>query len=290
MTQSLPRSHPIVESTAKSVQLVAERSFLDQPRRVAIAGDWHADTRRAVSAIEHAAKRNADVLVHLGDFGYDFTDEYLDALDDALRRWRLVLGFVDGNHENFDRLFTWSIAGDGLRYLRERIVHLPRGFRWCWGQTTCLALGGAYSIDHLLRTPGRSWWQQESITAQQAREASAPGLADVMFCHDCPAGITVPGAAFDRFKCPAPELQRSAQHQALLRSVVDVVCPVRLWHGHFHHRYQGVLHGDDYRTVVDGLGKNGDPIDNNMVVLNMAAIGFHRLSTRCFEAQAPSSA
>jgi Calcineurin-like phosphoesterase len=290
MTTSPRRSPPIAEPTEKSLQLVAARSFLDPPKRVAIAGDWHADTRYAVSAIEHAGKRDADVLVHLGDFGYDFTDEYLDALDDALRRCGLVLGFVDGNHENFDRLFTWSIASDGLRYLRERIVHLPRGFRWRWGQTTCLALGGAYSIDRFLRTPGRSWWPQESITPQQAREAGASGLADVMFCHDCPAGITVPGAAFDRFRCPAPELRRSAEHQALLRSVVDIVCPVRLWHGHFHHRYQAVLHGDDYRTVVDGLGKNGDPIDNNMVVLNLAGLGFHRLSSRCFVAQTPSSA
>ena len=286
MTKSLP----IVESTDKSLELVAARSFLDPPARIAIAGDWHADTGYAVSAIEHAAKRAADVLVHLGDFGYDFTDEYLDALEDALARHGLVLGFVDGNHENFDRLFTWSIASDGLRYLRDRIVHVPRGFRWHWGQTTCLALGGAYSIDHFMRTPGRSWWPQESITPQQARQAAAPGVADVMFCHDCPAGITVPGAAFDRFGCPVPELQRSAEHQELLRSVVDVVRPVRLWHGHFHHRYQAVLHGDGYRTVVDGLGKNVDPIDNNMVVLNLASLGFHRLSSRCFTAQTASSA
>ena len=35
---------PIVESTQKSLQLAAARSFLDPPTRVAIAGDWHADT------------------------------------------------------------------------------------------------------------------------------------------------------------------------------------------------------------------------------------------------------
>jgi Calcineurin-like phosphoesterase len=280
----------IVDSTQKSLQPVAARSFLDPPARVAIAGDWHADARYAVSAIEHARKRDADVLIHLGDFGYNFTDEYLDALEEALRGHGLVLGFVDGNHENFDRLLAWPVASDGLRYLRDRVVHLPRGYRWRWGQTTCLALGGAYSIDHFLRTAGRSWWPQESITVRQARKAAAPGLADVMFCHDCPAGIVVPGAAIDRFRCPAIELERSAEHQALLRAVVDAVRPARLWHGHFHHRYQTVLHGDGYRTVVDGLGKNVDPIDNNMVVLRLASLGSHRLSSRCFVAQTPTSA
>jgi hypothetical protein len=254
------------------------RSFLTTPARIAIAGDWHADTEYSVAAIEHAARRNATTLVHLGDFGYNFTDDYLDALEHALRRSNMVLGFVDGNHENFDRLLADPVATDGLRYLRDRLVHLPRGFRWCWGTTRCLAVGGAYSIDRFLRTPGRSWWPQESITGEQARAIAAGGPADAMFCHDCPTGVVVPGAARDRFFCPAGELQRSEVHRAILRSIVDVARPARLWHGHFHHRYRAVLDGDYYRTVIDGLGKNGDPIDNNMVVVNLADLGFHRFA------------
>jgi Calcineurin-like phosphoesterase len=254
-------------------------TFLDTPPRVAIAGDWHANTDYAVGAISHAAKRNATALVHLGDFGYNFTDAYLDALQRALADAGMVLGFVDGNHENFDTLLAQPVAPDGLRYLRERIVHLPRGLRWRWGATRCVAVGGAYSIDRFLRIPQRSWWPQETITAAQAREIAAAGPADAMFCHDCPAGIEVPGAAFDRYGCPAEELARSAVHRALLRSIVDGVRPARLWHGHFHHRYQALLDGRDYRTIVDGLGKNGDPIDNNMVVVNVADLGWHRLSS-----------
>jgi len=195
-----PRSR--VASFAAPMWRSSARSFLAPPARIAIAGDWHTDTDYGVAAIGHAAKRDATVLLHLGDFGYNFTDTYLAALDDALRRHGLVLGFVDGNHENFDRLLTQPIAADGLRHLRDRVVHLPRGFRWRWGQTRCVAVGGAYSIDRFLRIPGRSWWPQETITAQQACYIAAGGRADVMFCHDCPAGIEVPGAAFDRFFCP----------------------------------------------------------------------------------------
>jgi hypothetical protein len=253
-------------------------SFLAPVGRIAIAGDWHADTNYGVAAIHHAAKRDATVLLHLGDFGYNFTDDYLDALDDALRQVGLVLGFVEGNHENFDWLLAQPVAPDGLRHLRERVCQLPRGFRWQWGPTRCLAVGGAYSIDRFLRTPGKSWWPQETMTAREACHIAAAGRADAMFCHDCPTGIEVPGAAFDRFGCPADELARSEEHRALLRSVVDAVRPARLWHGHFHHRYQSMLHGHGYRTVVDGLGRNGDPIDNNMVVVNLADLGFHRLA------------
>jgi hypothetical protein len=269
---------PLPSPVASPGQLLVH-SVLSPPARIAIAGDWHADTKYGVGVIEHAAKRDATVLVHLGDFGYNFTNSYLDSLDDALCRCRIVLGFVDGNHENFDRLLSWPIDADGLRYLRDHIVHLPRGFRWQWGQTRCLALGGAYSIDRFLRKPGRSWWAQEALTSRQARDAAAAGTADVMFCHDCPAGIKVPGAARDRYGFPATELRRSELYRVRLRSVVDLVRPGRLWHGHFHHRYQSVLFGDGYRTVVDGLGKNGGPIDNNMVVVNLPELGFHRLST-----------
>jgi hypothetical protein len=263
--------------TRRSTAVTA--SFLATPARIAIAGDWHADTDYAVAAIHHASRRNADVLVHLGDFGYNFTDEYLDALDAALAAHDMMLGFVDGNHENFDRLLAVPVADDAMRHLRARVVHLPRGFRWQWGTTRCLAVGGAYSIDRFLRKPHRSWWPQETITGDQAREIAAAGRADAMFCHDCPAGIEVPGSAFDRYGCPPEELARSAVHQALLRSIVDAVRPRRLWHGHFHRRYRALLEGDGYRTTVDGLGKNGNPIDNNMVVVNLADLGWHRLSS-----------
>lgn len=90
-----------------------------------------------------------------------------------------------------------------------------------------------------------------------------------MFCRDCPAGIEVPWAARDRYGFPREELRRSERHRGRLRTVVDAAQPARLWHGHFHHRYQALLDGETYRTVVDGLGRSGDPIDNNMVVVNL---------------------
>lgn len=258
-------------------------AFLVTPSRIAIAGDWHADAQYAVEAIRHAKRRNASVLLHLGDFGYDFTEPYLSALDAALAACGMVLGFVDGNHENFDRLLQWPIADDGLRHLRERIVHLPRGFRWQWGGTRCLAVGGAFSIDRFLRIPHRSWWPQEAITPSQAAPICAAGRCDAMFCHDCPSGVVVPWADRDRYGCPSDELHHSEQHRVLLRTIVDAAQPSRLWHGHFHHRYRASLDGGTYRTVIDGLGRNGDPIDNNMVVVNLADLGWHRLSSHADE-------
>jgi len=254
--------------------------FLAQPARVALAGDWHANTAYAVEAIRHARRRDSDVVIQLGDFGFHFLDSYLDALDSTLADEDLILGFVDGNHEDFDRLLAVPVAADGLRYLRERIVHIPRGFRWDWAGVECLAVGGAYSIDRFLRTPGQTWWPQETLTAEQVGIISASGHADAMFCHDCPSGVENREMARRGYGYPAEALAESDRNRVRLRHIVDAVRPHRLWHGHFHLRYQSVLAGGDYRTVVDGLGRDGEPIDNNLVVVNVADIARNRATSQ----------
>jgi hypothetical protein len=254
---------------------LAGRFLTRTPTRIAIAGDWHANTDHAVEAILHAGRRHADVLVHLGDFGYNFTGAYLDALESALASQDLVLGFVEGNHENFDWLLSQPTAPDGLRPVRERIVHLPRGLRWQWGTVRALAVGGAYSLDQFLRVEHKSWWPQELITGDDVRSIGDAGPADVMFCHDCPAGISVPTMQRRTRGYPDVVVQESERNRVRLRAIVDQVRPRRLWHGHFHHRYQSLLDGGDYRTVVDGLGRDKDPIDNNLVVVNLDDLARH---------------
>ncbi|HEY5858171.1 MAG TPA: metallophosphatase [Aldersonia sp.] len=258
----------------------ATAGFLAPPLRIALAGDWHANTAYAVEAVRHARRRDSDVVIQLGDFGFRFLDTYLDELDAALADDDLILGFVDGNHEDFDRLLAIPVASDGLRYLRERIVHIPRGFRWVWAGIECLAVGGAYSIDRFLRTPGETWWPQETITDDQIRVISAAGSADVMFCHDCPTGVANPVLARRGYGYPPEALAESERNRDRLRHIVDAVRPRRLWHGHFHFRYQSILNGNDYHTVVDGLGRDGDPIDNNMVVVNVEDLARNMATTQ----------
>jgi hypothetical protein len=102
---------------------------LATPARVAFAGDWHANTRWSIAAIAYAADHGADVIVHLGDFGYEFRSAFVSGLDRALTRAGLRLLFVDGNHENFPTLLRYPVSGNGLRQLSGRIWHLPRGYR-----------------------------------------------------------------------------------------------------------------------------------------------------------------
>lgn len=143
--------------------------------KVAFAGDWHGNWIWARHAISYASDQGAETIIHLGDYGYDFTRTFLDSIEAALRRTNLTLQFVDGNHEDFTRLYSWSVGDDGRREISPRVHHLPRGFRWELDGIRFLALGGAFSVDRRRRVLGESWWIEETITNEQIQAASSGG-------------------------------------------------------------------------------------------------------------------
>jgi Calcineurin-like phosphoesterase len=244
------------------------------PRRIAFAGDWHANSRWAVGAVEYAAERGADVIIHVGDFGYDFRAQFLRALDRALAAADMVLMFVDGNHENFPTLLRYPVRENGLRQLGNRVWHLPRGFRWTWGGTTLLALGGAHSVDRPWREPGLSWWREETVTDADIERAIAGGPAEVLVTHDCPAGVEIPDLAETSRIWPVDEIVASDVHRQRLRTVVDAVRPRAIWHGHFHRLYHTVADFGYGPVDVNGLDCDGTTMPRNLVIRDLAQVSY----------------
>lgn len=240
---------------------------LATPARVAFAGDWHANTRWGTAAIQYAAEHGAEVVVHLGDFGYEFRAAFLDGLERALTRTGLRLLFVDGNHEAFPILLRHPVHPNGLRQLTSRVWHLPRGFRWTWGGLRWLALGGAHSVDRPWREPGVSWWREETVSDADLARAIEGGPADVMVSHDCPAGVPIPGLAESAHLWPAEELVASDDHRSRMRRVVDAVRPRAIWHGHFHRQYTTSVELGYGPVTVHGLDCDGSTLDDNVSVV-----------------------
>ena len=235
---------------------------------VAIAGDWHGSTAWAVGVIEEAAAAGADRLLHLGDFGVwpgPAGGRYLDDVDAALDRAGMALWFVDGNHEDHGRLARLPRNPNGYSDVRDRIKHLPRGYRWEWHGRTWLALGGAVSLDRAVRTEGRDWWPEEEIAPWQAEQIASKGRADVMLTHECPARVA--------HSFPSPPswwdlkyLARNDVHRERLQYVVDRVHPSWLFHGHLHRAYDRVTampHGD---VRIVGLDCDGALFGNWMLL------------------------
>lgn len=243
---------------------------LAEPARIAFAGDWHAQTPWAVHAIEHAAQRGADVVVHLGDFGYRFRPAYLRALNAMCAGHKLPLLFVEGNHEDHRWLARRPVGEDGLRHLTGWIWHVPRGFRWTWGGVRFLGLGGAHSVDGMWRRQiGELWQREETVTVEQAEQVAAGGPADVMVMHDCPAGVDIPGL-LPPGTFPEIEIMRADEHRTLLRGVVDQVQPRAIWHGHYHSRYTATPDLGYGPVQVTGLDCDGTTLAANVEVVDLA--------------------
>jgi hypothetical protein len=245
---------------------------LATPARIAFAGDWHANTRWALGAVDHAARQGATVIVHVGDFGYDYEASFVRRLDRALTSAGIQLLFVDGNHENFPVLLRYPVRSHGLRQVAGSIWHLPRGFRWTWGTTTLLALGGAHSVDRPWREPGRSWWSGETITDTDIAVAVSGGPVDVLISHDCPAGVDIPGLEETAHLWPADQIAAAEAHRRRLRTVVDEVRPRAIWHGHFHRRYTAKADLGYGPVVVQGLDCDGTTMARNVVVADLAQL------------------
>ncbi len=242
--------------------------------RVAFAGDWHMNRIWASRAIGRAAEQGAQHIVHAGDFGYTFEQEFLTEVTSQLNVCGLHLWFVDGNHESFPWLGQVALAGDGTRPLSTRIAHLPRGFRWTWGGVRFLAMGGAHSVDRMCRIPGRTWWAEETLTRREQMRAGGGGKADVLVAHDCPAQVVIPG--IDDVDAPswipAEELRRSFEHRRLLDGLCAMTMPAALWHGPYHRRHRTVTPFFYGPVVVNGLDCDESTLDDNVAVVDVAEL------------------
>jgi Icc-related predicted phosphoesterase len=216
------------------------------PSRILGVGDTHGNAKWWLDHVLPLAKRyHAEGIVQVGDFGVrtDWSgNRYLDVVNQALEYNGLWCWFVDGNHENFDALLKLPLRADGLREVRPRILHLPRGHRWMWQGVQFLALGGAVSPGAEKLTEFRTWWSQERITSDEVTISSAGGTCDVLFAHDVPDGVPLE---------PLSDGADSVANRRALRSVVNATEPRLLCHGHVHHAYRALL--ESTGTLVVGL-------------------------------------
>jgi predicted phosphodiesterase len=233
------------------------------PGRLAFCGDWHGNLQWAAGRVQSAATHDVGAIVHAGDFGVwgDAAGvRFLDALSKLCVRNRIPLFITDGNHEDFDFLYSFPVER-GLRRLRPYVFHLPRGTRWVWGGVRFGALGGATSVDKKMRTPGVDWWPQEALTAEDVAAFLAGGEVDVAVCHDRPSGVDTPGVGRDAgLNLWGHEAMNAAQaHSELLASALVPCRPRLLVHGHTHVRYTSEWRYAGGVARVEGLGCDGQP-------------------------------
>lgn len=226
--------------------------------KILFLGDTHGDISAWHDAIFTAKENEIGTIVQLGDFGYwEHTEkgyEFIQTVSMSLRLSNINGYFIDGNHENHTMLrHNYTETNDeGFVIVRQNLLYIPRGHRWVWDGVKFLGLGGAYSIDKNSRREGSSWWPEEMITTGEAYRAVEGGYVDVMLSHDAPAYVPLNRIIPGFFK----DDQNTYQNRKLLQQVVEHTHPKRLFHGHYHHRYDFDLIDTWGRTKVVGLNCN----------------------------------
>lgn len=237
--------------------------------KIAVFGDWHGSPNYACSAISLARHQGADVALHVGDFGYNLIPYFLDKLDKELAKSNMKLYWVDGNHENFDVLYSYPLDDQGFRPLREHIIHCPRGKVWVWNDKRFLAMGGAVSVDKDQRMHGTEWWPEEAITFDDIAKGIEAGYADVMICHDVPDGVHIEAIQGNPFGFPEHSLRAAQSNREALRAIVDEVQPGIIFSGHYHSRESRILRGKGYISQVEILDCDGKRFEDNMAMLEI---------------------
>lgn len=197
-----------------------------------ITGDIHGYPERLSNANFLAGKQltKEDYVIILGDFGliWDYKEEskyekyWLDWLDER----PFTTLFIDGNHENYDRLIEYPEEywnGGWVQKIRPSVIHLMRGEIFNIGGKTIFAMGGAASHDisdgilkiddprikqwskdpfKMFRVNHVSWWEQEVPSISERIHAvenleKAHLTVDFVLSHEGPAStIALLGGGF----------------------------------------------------------------------------------------------
>lgn len=234
--------------------------------RVAVSGDWHGNTTWLRIMVNGLARIAPDVstILQAGDWHTHpkWSDEIFEAA--GIERVFVTLG----NHEDWSAVspLLAQHPGEAIRISRVTWI-LPRPFRLTIAGRSVLSLGGATSVDKYWMS--HDWSPDEDITDTHVEDAIRGGAADVMICHESPAGTPV-RVVRDILRTnpmgfPKEALIESAASRVRVRQVWDAVSPRVLCHGHMHAPGGGTT--SDGRRVIS-LGC--DYQASNLVILDMS--------------------
>ena len=191
-----------------------------------ITGDCHRNFERfnTRNFPEQKEMTKDDYVLICGDFGGIWNKDTENKEETWLLDWldckTFTTLFVDGNHENFDRLYAYSVEewhGGKIHKIRPSVLHLMRGQVFEIAEKKVFTFGGAsshdidggilesddpdfkkkkrkldkgwvpYRINHL------SWWEQELPSAEEMNEGyknllDNDNTVDFIVSHCCASG------------------------------------------------------------------------------------------------------
>jgi predicted phosphodiesterase len=248
--------------------------------KIMIAGDTHGSMPHAESLFKWGVRHHVERIIQVGDFGYLWPDKEkplrrIKRLSAWAEQYGIPFWWLDGNHDNFDLMTELGAFGaDEPVEMFPGVTYLPRGSRFEAAGLSFAALGGAVSIDKNHRISNEipdlpphkvSWWHQETIKDEDVDKLIAGGPVDVLLSHDAPDSQELLEflRVFGEYHRIAYKIDAESQaNREQMNRAVDTIQPKFLFHGHYHHRYNG----ERGETKIVGLGRDGDGTQSYVVV------------------------
>lgn len=210
-----------------------------------VTGDIHGEVDISkLNTQNFSQAKEGDYLIICGDFGliWDIkpskNEEYwLKWLSE--KPWTTL--FVDGNHENFDRLKNYPITeewGGKVQKIYDKVYHLMRGEIYLIEGKKIFTFGGAFSHDKMYRREGISWWEDELPTKEECEYAIANlktvgDTVDVIITHDAPKSIAR-RYGYDRVDMSQVYATDKEDITAFLEHISHFVNYKQWYCGHYH--------------------------------------------------------
>lgn len=216
---------------------------------VYLVGDIHADTEAVISFIERTRTPEKATYIFLGDIGMFTPSSSLSykTLDSALKKKDSKAYFIRGNHDNpklfkqenfpkFERIFL-------LEDLEEVEILGKKG----------IVLGGAISIDRILREENVSYWMSEGVLSV---DLVPDKKYDFVLAH---TGLRPPSESFPLMMRNIPSIfvkrdkdlqQDLNQEEENIKNILSKIRP-KDWYSAHYHTHDIFTYEDTKFTVLD---------------------------------------
>lgn len=162
-----------------------------------VTGDTHGDYSRFRDPAVKKLRRG-DTLIICGDFGFfwDGSRKEKSIIKKIIGKGYTV-AFLDGCHENFDILESFSITewnGGKARVIDKNLVHLMRGQVYTIEGKKIFTFGGGHSQDFDFRRSSDNWWKREKPSHEEIIEAidnlkRHDNTVDYVITHEPPVSL-----------------------------------------------------------------------------------------------------
>lgn len=223
--------------------------FQEPKSRIFLTGDLHGhigfNKLREFNKSAGSGLTKTDYLIILGDFGLIFspieTDTEKKLLNwlDKEAKWTTL--FIDGNHENFSRLWNKDnypiekMFQNDVSKINNSVYYLHRGLHYSINGLDIITIGGAGSIDKQHRIPGISWWPEETIKREDIdrlqKSMTQCQHRPIILSHCAPKRIV--DELINKKKIFGPSFFQSSEY--LLDEIYDIYRTIKAWFfGHYH--------------------------------------------------------